>query len=145
VEFEMSNLLEITCQESGIIIYDDEVIVTNWASYNSGLPLMSPFGTVIEWPDDEPLKVIKEYNVDDVRDVLPGALVATEEDGETFLEYEGMEVLYDLNGDIPALWGYDIGLGTVINTDENGNFAPTSGKVYHVNNDVIVIAPHGWN
>jgi len=140
----MLTLLEITCQESGIIIYDDEVIVANWSSYTGGLPIMSPFGTVMEWPEEQPLKVIKEYSVDDVRDVLPGTLVATEEDGETILKYEGMEVLYDLNGDIPALWGYDIGLGTVINTDENGNFAPTSGKVYHFDNAVI-IAPHGWN
>lgn len=140
----MSNLLEITCQESGIIIYDDEVIVTNWATYNSGLPLMSPFGAVMEWPEEEPLNVIKEYSVDDIRDVLPGTLVAREEDGETFLEYEGMEVLYDLNGDIPALWGYDVGAGSIVNTDENGNFVPTSGRVYHFDN-AVVIAPIGWN
>jgi len=60
------------------------------------------------------------------------------------LEYDGMDVLEDAFGDIPALWGYDIGAGALINIDENGNHVPTSGKVYHINN-VIVIAPEGWN
>jgi hypothetical protein len=144
VEFEMSTLFEITGQESGIVVYGDVVIIANWVSYTIGLPVISPLGTVMEWPEEQPLKVVKEYNVDDIRDVLPGTLVVTEEDGETILEYEGMEVLEDLNGDIPALWGYDIGEGAFVDTDENGNLVPTSGKVYHINNAVI-IAPIGWN
>jgi len=66
---EKTNLLEITGQESGIIIYGDSVIVTNWATYGNGLPIMSPINTVMEWPENEPLNVDTEYYVEDIRDI----------------------------------------------------------------------------
>mgnify|MGYP000911695448 CR=1 FL=1 len=144
-ENKMMNLMEITGQESGIVIYDDKVIVANWSSYHSGLPIMSPWNEVMEWPSDG-LEVTKEYHVDDVREALPGKIVVVgEEDGKTLIEVEDMEVLADEHGDICALWGYDIGIGVgaVINTDDAGDLAPTPGTVYHID-DAIVIAPEGW-
>lgn len=144
-ENRMKNLMEITGQESGIVVYDDKVIVTNWASYESGLPMMSPFNTVMEWPAEE-LEVKEEYSVDDIRKALPGKIVvAGMEDGKKMLEVEDMEILADDHGDICALWGYDIGIGVgaVINTDDAGDLAPTPGMIYHID-DAIVIAPEGW-
>ena len=144
-ENKMMNLMEITGQESGIVVYDDKVIVANWSSYHSGLPIMSPWNTVMEWPT-EGLEVTEEYYTEDIREILPGKIVIVgEEDGKPLIEVEDMEVLADEHGDICALWGYDIGIGVgaVINTDDAGNLAPTPGTVYHID-DAIVIAPEGW-
>jgi hypothetical protein len=138
----MSNLQEITGQESGIVVYEDAVIVANWSSYETGLPVISPFGTVMEWPEEQPLEVSEEYYVDDIRTVLPGTLV--EQDGE--ITADGMDILADDHGDIPALWGYELDHPTAapLNTDSNGNFIPTPGMVYRIN-DAIVVVPDGWN
>jgi hypothetical protein len=143
-ENRMKNLMEITGQESGIVVYGDSVIVANWASYESGLPMMSPFNSVMEWPAEE-LEVTEEYHVDDIREALPGKIVVVGmEDGKKMVEVEDMEILADQFGDICALWGHDIGGGATINTDDDGNLIPTPGKVFHIN-DAIVIAPEGWN
>lgn len=64
------------------------------------MPRLGPTG-IIGWPGE--LKVTAKWTVEDIRDALPGKLIV---DDETY-GYEGMDVLYDLNGDIPALWGYD--------------------------------------
>lgn len=140
-EMERLSLMDITGQESGIVVYDDEVIVTNWSQYDPDrLPVLSPIGTVMAWPQDEPLKVIEEYHVDDVRDALPGKIVRV---AENEIATEGMEIVSDENGDIPALWGFDIGAGAYIDRDTAGNLIPTSGTVYCLEN-AIVIAPDGW-
>lgn len=144
-ENKMMNLMEITGQESGIVIYDDKVIVANWSSYHTGLPVMSPWNMVMEWPV-EGLEVTEEYYVNDIREALPGKIAAVGmEDGKRLIEVEDMEILADDHGDICALWGHDIGAGAgaVINTDSAGNLVPTPGTVYHIN-DAIVIAPEGW-
>ena len=141
-------LMELTGQESGVVVYGDEVIVTNWSSIN-GLPRMAPGNIGIIGRPDE-IMVGKKYNVDDIRTALPGKIVEVERDEEEesiVIEAEGMDIVFDHNGDIPALWGYDIGLqcNAIINRDDDGNLAPTPGTVYELVDGIIVIAPDGWN
>lgn len=129
------DLLELTGQESGIIIYDNTVIVINWASYDTRLPVISPLGSV------------DEHYVNDIREALPGKVIISDDQEEGRVIIVGMEILADLHGDIPALWGYDIDTGAVLGAtimrDEDGRLKPTPGMVYHVN-DATVIAPEGW-
>lgn len=143
---KIENLQELTGQESGIVIYGDEVIVANWSSI-TGLPRMAPGNMgIIGWPDE--ITVVKKYDVADIRDILPGTIVEVEDDDEDgiVIEAEDMDIVEDYNGDIPALWGYDLGLpgNTLVKRDENGNLAPTSGTAYVLEEGVIVIAPDGW-
>lgn len=144
---QATNLYDLTGQESGIVIYENKaVIVCNWANIcpSHGLPIAGPIGgLLICWPDE--VKYINHYAVDDVRDALPGSIIEVgEEDGQKLIETEGMDIVSDYNGDICALWGYDLGLDSDINRDEAGNLQPTPGTVYELEGDVIVIAPDGW-
>lgn len=144
---KFESLQDLTGQESGIVVYDDNaIIVCNWCGFG-GLPRVAPWGTnIIGWPDE--IIVEKKYTVDDVRDVLPGKIVEVEpEDDEEgiVIEAEGMEIVYDRNGDIPTLWGYDTGSGADIARDDDGNLVPTSGTIYElVGDSTIIIAPDGW-
>jgi hypothetical protein len=125
------DLYSLTGQESGIVIYGNEIIVTNWAQEcpNGGMPILSPVGNiVIDWPHDEPLTVDEAYQVNDLR---------------AMLEAGDYQVLSDDNGDIPALFGEQVGTATVIK-DDAGNLLPTAGTCYHIGN-ALVIAPDGWN
>jgi len=137
---ERLSLMDITGQESGIVVYDDEVIVTNWSQYDPDrLPAVFA-GAVIAWPQDGPLEVAEEWHIDDVRDALPGKIVRF---GKDEIDVEGMTILADDYGDIPALWGFDIGAGAYIDRDTARNLVPTPGMVYRLEN-AIVIAPDGW-
>lgn len=144
----MKTLYEITNQESGIVMYNDQIIVTNWINScpNGGLPIMSPINTLMEFPQEEELKIIEQYNVDDVRTVLSGKIVeeGINEDGNIILQIEGMKILEDYHGDIFSLWGYDIGCGSFVDKDENGKVIPTAGTIYRLQDDVVIIAPDGW-
>lgn len=129
-------LTELTGQRSGIVVYDTGVIVTNWAysCRNGGLPRLLG-QIIIAWPDE--IKVIKEYNIADIRNALPGTIVPGVE--ENTITTENMEIIYDELGNIPALWGYDIGLGAGIGL--------TGGTVYELgglDERVTVIAPDDW-
>ena len=60
-------LYELTEQESGIIVRENAVIVTNWlhSCPSGGLPLLSPWGDdLIEWPSE--IVVKSEYYVGDI-------------------------------------------------------------------------------
>jgi hypothetical protein len=140
-------LLDLTGQESGIVVYEDKaVIVCNWASScpNGGLPRLAPWGKdLIAWPTE--INVNREYHVADIREALPGTIVeAGKEEGQTLIEAQGMDLVADYYGDIPALWGWDLGGGVSINRAEDGTLLPTPGNVYKLDDDVIVIAPEGW-
>ena len=57
---ETKTLLDITGQESAIVIYpDNTVIVCNVSSVcpTGGMPTLSPFGTLMCWPIDEILEI----------------------------------------------------------------------------------------
>ncbi|MEG3070982.1 MAG: hypothetical protein RQM92_09410 [Candidatus Syntrophopropionicum ammoniitolerans] len=64
---------------------------------------------IIAWPDE--IEVVKKYSVADIREALPGGIVPGV--GDNTIVAEDMEIVHDHFGDIPALWGYDIGLGYV--------------------------------
>jgi hypothetical protein len=80
---KIESLFQMTGQESGIVIYDNEAIICNWSS-NDGLPRIGPFGGLIDWPM-EPETILEAQ--EDLTDPELGALVA------------GLEVIYDENGD----------------------------------------------
>ena len=112
-------LIELTGQESGIIIFENgDIIVANWRSaIDDYIPMLSPFGDdLINFPVvigtiEAAESTARE--VDDVRDEF----------------VEGRKILYDYNDDIQ----------TLVESDE-----PTSGIVYTIGNGVKVIAPDGW-
>lgn len=141
-------LQEITGQESGIVCYGDDVIVCNWANLGGiGRPVLSPVGGILGFPVDN-IKVISSRHLDDIRDALPGKIVSVgkNDEGTEILEAESMEILYDCNNDICALWGYSVD-GAYVKTDENGNLIPTAGWVYEIEFGgvpSIVIAPDDW-
>lgn len=146
-----STLSDITGQESGIVVYGQNVMVANWSSSCpiGGTPYLTPFGTLLACAEQEPLKVLEKYHVEDVRNCLPGKIVEdgiVNEHGLIILRAEGMEVLYDYSDALCSLWGYDTGAGHIIK-DGNGNLVPTPGTIYrieHSGNTTIVIAPDGW-
>lgn len=147
----MKTLLEITGQEAGIVVYDDKIIVVNWSSVcpDGGMPVMSPFNTVMCWPVGDEIEVLSEDYIDDIRKALPGKIVENgkDEDGNLIITSEGMEILSDENMDVPALWGYDCG-DAYINQDETGKFIPTGGTVLTVKyaeDEAKIIVPDGWN
>ena len=82
---EFSNLNEIQGQESGIIVYDDEVIICNWSSSDlDGLPrLFEPLGLI---------SLKDKFNAEKV------------EYCENLLnELDGKNVIYDFNNDFETL------------------------------------------
>ena len=146
----MATLQELTSQESGIIIFDDNsVMVCNWSYCKDGQrPILFALG-LLEWdcPEllgkaDELRQSIPHEHVDDIRDVLPG----TYYDDETEELLTDMDVVYDAHFDLPALFGFqaaEYGCAE-IKLDSQCNIIPTSGTVYTLG-DLRVIAPDGWN
>lgn len=139
----MFNLYNDTAHEAGIIIHGEEaVIVTNWSSYEDNrVPmLLAPLG-LIEWPvDDEDAKIVKVRDVEDIRDELPGK-VWINEDGDADTD---MDIVYDANGDLSALFGIQTG-----DTDPDiykDMPHPFSGSVYEVTGtDIKVVTIEFWN
>lgn len=140
-------LEDITGQESGIVVYSDSgVIVANWSSQcpSGGIPKLSPFGGIIEWPINDGLTVISEERIDDIRDALPDIIYS---ESDNTLTSGVMDIIADPNNDIPALYGYNIGDNAVVITNDSGNPTPTNGTIYTVkagNDTITVIAPDGW-
>lgn len=113
---EMLSLTNLTQQESGIVVYDNSVLVVNWQTQcPQGLPRVFA-GVVIGVPGSDPdAAPSNPIHVDDIRDVLP--------------DPDDMDVVYDHNDDISELYA--------------GNAEVTSGRVWHIG-DATVIAPDGW-
>ena len=139
----MFNLYNDTAHEAGIIIHGEEaVIVTNWSSYGDNrVPmLLAPLG-LMEWPiEDEDAKIVKLRDVEDIRDELPGK-VWINEDGDADTD---MDIVYDANGDLSALFGIQTG-----DTDPDiykDMPHPFSGSVYEVTGtDIKVVTIEFWN
>lgn len=53
------SLRELTSQESGMIMYGNEVIICNWSSFD-GLPKMFASG-IIDWPTEIPVVEGEHY------------------------------------------------------------------------------------
>ncbi|WP_321822953.1 hypothetical protein [Pyramidobacter piscolens] len=114
-------LTDLTGQSSGIVLYSksDEVIVVNWGGKcNTGLPHLFAFD-IIGLPDDDLDNADPDAyeTVDDIRTALP--------------DPDDMDVVYDHNDDISELYA--------------DNAEVTSGRVWHVGDDAVVIAPDGWH
>ena len=139
----MFNLYNDTNHEAGIIIHGEKaVIVTNWSSYGDNrVPmLLAPLG-LMEWPvEDEDAKIVKVRDVEDIRDELPGK-VWINEDGDADTD---MDIVYDVNGDLSALFGIQTG-----DTDPDiykDMPHPFSGSVYEVTGtDIKVVTIEFWN
>ena len=109
------NLADITCQESGIVVYGERVaIICNWASLGDGLPHLLG-DTLVCVPSAA--EIIDHGATDD------------------FAEFDSAswDIIYDANGDAPNLsasasrwrwWRLRV-----------------AGEVA----DVLVVAPDGWN
>ena len=139
----MFNLHNDTNHEAGIIIHGEKaVIVVNWSSYEDNrVPmLLEPLG-LMEWPvEDEGAKIVKVRDVEDIRDELPGK-VWINEDGDADTD---MDIVYDANGDLSALFGIQTG-------DTDPDFyktipGPFSGSVYEITGtDIKVITIRVWD
>lgn len=86
--------------------------------------------------------------VDDVRTLLPGSYYLDEDADEPCITTD-MDVIYDANYDLPALWGYEVcdeaGMPmSTVNRDEAGNLLPTSATYYKINETTIIV-PHNWH
>ena len=124
--------------ESGIVVYGERSIgVFNWVGCPDGaVPFVSPFGEPIFMPvggDDAEIKHVASS--DDVREYLPGAVWA---DGDEIAT--DMDITYDANEDIPALWGY----GEPKDVYEVEN-KPYAGDVWEITGGTKIITLKLWN
>ena len=127
-------LIELTGHESGIIIYgDDAVGVFNWGRCGDNqLPLLSPFGLPMPWPDaGDVFDDVEEAHVKDIRDELPGSIwMEHGEDGDEAVT--DMDVVYDEDDDLARLFLDEL------DADEY------AGTVYTLTDGRKVIAPDMW-
>lgn len=131
--------LNNTNHEAGIILYgEDTVGVFNWGQFDDGfIPMVGPIGFIVPWPTDagDNTKLIHIAHVDDVREYLHGSVWATGDGLETDLD-----VVYDENGDIPALWGFGETASCYDDIER-----PYSGDIWEIPDECRVITIDLWN
>lgn len=135
----MFNLYNDTNHEAGIIVYEDNAVgVFNWADCGDNcLPMLSPFGTPINWPvdvDDE-AEIVHIGFVDDVREYLPGTVFL--KDGVLTTD---MDIVYDRNDDIPGLFGFGPCAESYKKYEQ-----PYSGDIWELPGGGKVITIPWWN
>lgn len=150
----MATLFELIRQESGIIIFGENVTVFNCASLGDAeIPVLGPFSifrmgyssSELEGDADALRKAIPHEAVDDIRTLLPGSIhIIDDNDNGPELEAD-FEIIDDYNGDIFALWGFHRGTDSKFYADADSELMPTSGTAWYIANDVVIIAPDGWN
>jgi hypothetical protein len=106
----VDNLQELTGQESGIVIYGNEVVICNWSGL-IGLPRVDPAGLIVVGMAEK-IRKSKGHNI---------------RSRELAAMLDGLRLVYDVNGDI-----HDLIAGKY------------SGRRYILDDNVIVVAPHGW-
>ena len=145
----MATLLELTNQESGIIIYDGESVgVFNWSSLEDaqmpcvlgGMFVMGWYCAELEGEAEELQEQLEHTYVADIRCVLPGE--CWYDDDEEALDTD-MDIVSDDYGDVAALWGYDTGNGAAVSRDDDGRLEPTPGEVWRLDSYTIIV-PEGW-
>ena len=141
---DILNLRELTGgQKSGILVYDENVIVCNWEG-QQGLPHVT-FSYDLALIDGSEVELTEVKRLEDIRQALPGTM---EYDEETFEPRpRGMKILHDSVHDIPALFGYSSDWGAQADLNEDGSVNPTAGTCYRLEKGgetVLVIAPEGW-
>lgn len=89
------------------------------------------------WPegDETDTELIHVAHVDDVRDYLPGTVWV--EDNELRTD---MDIVYDVNYDIPALWGYGPSADVY-----NDIPKPYEGDIWDLTNGKRVITIDLWH
>ena len=141
---EIHNLTELTGgHTSGILIYEEQVIVCDW-SETKGLPFVTfAYDFVFTGSDDVTLSGVRR--VDDVRTVLPG-IVEYDREHQT-LRGKGMEIFSDSIGDIPAFFGYQAKGGRPPEFSDDGNVIPVPAVCYSLSGGgetVLVVVPESW-
>lgn len=112
-----NGLVDMTNQESGILVYPNNVVVVeNWkhtlgsaafALLLYGLPIVIPYA---------PMKVKKQFYVNDIRKALPPV--------------DQIQVAFDINDDLNQIFFE--------------NELPTPGMCYQLEGGFLVIAPENW-
>lgn len=112
---KFNNLFTLTQQESGFVIYPEEVIICNWCMcLNDELPvLFDDLGMIIPWYGGVSKEVTSIGKVDDIRNLL-----------------ESKEIIYDLNNEAEIIL--------------NSKVAGTMYTITFDNIVVQVIAPEEW-
>lgn len=130
--------LNDTKHEAGIVLYEEDTVgVFNWGQLDDGyIPMVGPVGIIVPWPSvtGEDVELIHVGHVDDVRTYLPGTVWMGEDGLETDLD-----IVYDDNDDIPALWGF----GPVANAYSDVD-RPYSGDIWDIPGGPRVITIDLW-
>lgn len=127
---EEMSLMELTGRESGIICYGDKTVaVVNWGQcYEDQVPVMGPFGTMLNWPE-APGTVASAQSTcrwfSDVRVELPGSIWLTGEtdDSGNKIADTDLDILEDDFGDLLRLF---LGVerdGTALTADDYTGYA----------------------
>ena len=104
-------LMELTGHEAGIVCYGgNTVAVVNWSRCDDdALPVLGPFGTMLDLPENEGTleKAESTYRrFADVRNELPGSVWLSDEtdgDGNRLVDTD-MDIVYDYFGDLTQLF-----------------------------------------
>ena len=102
------SLVRDTGHEAGIIIFENNsVTVCNWQECDDNqLPLLLPISsTPMPWTFDGKHKLVRAEDCDDIRGKLPGTVWI---DSENAVQTD-IEINYDANDDLPALFGIHVG------------------------------------
>ena len=145
VSENVKNLEELTggCT-SGIIIYDEKVLVCDWSG-QQGLPEVT-FSYDIILEDSERIELLDMKHVDDIRSVLPVTMEYNEETRKVCAK--GMDLLHDDRGDLAALFGFQPVNGAKAKLNPDGSVRPIAGTCYELagrGETLTVVAPEDWD
>lgn len=140
------NLMELTGQESGIIIRNEQIMVVNWGS-NEGLPYLAPWGNDVVYLYDV-IDLDEDLGeVDDIRLFLPGQISIDVDDSNVEVGLKNAEIVYDPNCEIFGLYKAEINaaIKAAEGSESKISYPLTSGKAFRLENGTIVVTPNGWN
>lgn len=145
VSENVRNLEELTGgRGSGIIIYDEKVLVCDWSG-QQGLPEVT-FSYDIILEDSELIELTDIKHVDDIRSVLPGTMEYNPDTRKVYAK--NMDLLHDDRGDLAALFGFQPVNGAKAKLNADGSIRPIAGTCYELagrGERLIVVAPEGWD
>ena len=129
---------------SGIIIYDEKVLVCDWAGL-PGLPEVT-FSYDIILEDSEIIELTDIKHVDDIRSVLPGTMEYNPETRRVYAK--DMDLLHADKGDLAALFGFQPVNGAKAKLNADGSTKLIAGTCYELagrGERLIVVAPDDWD
>ena len=130
--------MELTDQESGIIIYNDiSVGVFNWGNIHDYSIPVTFCGRPISWPlsDDFAFDKVKNTvrKIDDIRTEIPGSIWLNDESG---IAETNLDIVFDENCDLLRLFLGD--------EEYDPSREHTAGWIYDLPDGCKIIAPIGW-